>query len=145
MEKLTFKTTINAPRNRVWDILWGADTYSEWTAAFAAGSTAKTDWQEGSKVLFVDDTNRGMVSRIAAKRPGEYMSFEHLGDFDNGVEDLVSMEAKGWAGAHENYYLTTVNGTTELLVELDTADEYKDYFQKTFPLALEKVKALAEQ
>lgn len=145
MEKLTFKTTINAPRNRVWDILWGADTYSAWTAAFAAGSTAKTDWQVGSKVLFVDDTNRGMVSRIAAKTPGEYMSFEHLGGFDNGVEDFDSMEAKGWAGAHENYHLTTVNGTTELLVELDTADEYKDYFQKTFPLALEKVKALAEQ
>ena len=145
MEKLQFKTSINAPREKVWETLWNDESYRAWTAVFSEGSSVKTDWKEGSKVLFVDGSDSGMVSRIAALRPNEFMSFEHLGEVRNGVEDTESEKVKKWAGSHENYTLSGSDGQTELLVELDMNDEFKSYFEDTFPKALEKVKELAEK
>jgi hypothetical protein len=73
------------------------------------------------------------------------MSFEHLGVVKNGVEDTESDSVKGWAGAKENYRLTDINGKTKLLVDMDSTDEFKDYFLKTWPVALDKVKELSEK
>jgi hypothetical protein len=144
MERQTFAIVIDAPREVVWDILWSDATYRQWTAVFSAGSRAETTWQKGSKVLFVDASNEGMVATIAENIPGEFMSIKHLGMVKDGVEDLDSPQVKQWAGALENYTLRTVNGKTELTVEMDIAEEYKDYFAKTWPKALEQVKQLSE-
>jgi len=147
MEKLTFNTRINANRETVWAVLWGADTYPQWTSAFCEGSHAVTDWQQGSKVLFLDGNGSGMVSRVAENIPHEYMSFEHVGEVKNGVEDTESEQVIAWAGAHENYTLKTVHNYTELLVEMDSAtipEEFKSFFLQTWPLAMDKIKTLAE-
>ena len=144
MEKQEFKIAIDAPREKVWDVLWADDTYPAWTAPFSEGSHAIIDWKKGSKVLCLDGKGMGMVSKIDETVPNEFMSFEHLGNVNNGVEDTESEKVKSWAGAHENYILKDVQGKTELQVELDMNDEYKDYFTTTFPKALQKVKELAE-
>jgi hypothetical protein len=144
MEKQQFQISINAPKEKVWEMLWSSTTYPEWTSAFAEGSNVETDWNEGSKVLFSDGKGQGMVAQIAEKRINEFMSFRHLGVLKNGVEDLDSEAVKQWAGALENYTLSTVNGQTVLTVEMDMTEEYKDYFVKTWPKALEKVKKLSE-
>ncbi len=144
MERQHFGIVINAPREKVWDLLWDPATYPQWTAVFSPGSRAETTWQKGSKVLFVDGSNEGMVSMVADNRPPEWMSFKHLGMVKNGVEDLDSAQTKGWAGAMENYTLTPVPGGTQLAVEMDVTPEHKEFFTKTWPQALEKLKQLAE-
>ena len=144
MEKLNFKTVINATPEKIWNVLWNDETYRKWTSAFSEGSYAETDWKQGSKVLFLDGNGQGMVSRIAENRPNEYMSIEHLGEVKDGVEDTTSDRVKQWAGAHENYSLKKVNGKTELSIDMDITDEYKDMFTQIWPKALENVKNLAE-
>ena len=144
MEKQEFKIAIDAPREKVWNVLWADDTYREWTSPFSPGSHAETDWKKGSKVLFLDGKGMGMVSTIAENIPNEYMSFEHRGVVKDGVEDTESEEVKKWAGAHENYTLKNVSGKTELVVDMDINDEYKDMFTEIFPKALQKVKELSE-
>lgn len=144
MEKLNFKTVINATPEKIWHVLWDDDTYRKWTSAFAEGSFAQTDWKQGSKVLFLDGNGQGMVSRIAENRPNEYMSIEHLGEVKDGVEDTTSDRVKPWAGAHENYTLKKVNGKTELIIDMDITDEFKDMFSQIWPKALENVKKLSE-
>lgn len=144
MEKLKFKTVINAAPEKIWNVLWNDDTYRKWTSAFAEGSYAETDWKEGSKVLFLDGNGRGMVSRIEKTKPYEYMSIEHLGEVNNGVEDTTSEKVKDWAGAHENYTLKKVNGKTELSVDMDINDEFKEMFAKIWPVALDNIKTLSE-
>ena len=71
-----------------------------------------------------------MVSRIAVNRPNKYMSFEHLGEVNNGIEDITSEKVKGWAGAYENYTLKKVNGKTELIVDVDITEELKEMFSR---------------
>lgn len=144
MEKINFKTEINAAPEKIWRILWTDETYRKWTSAFNEGSYAETDWNQGSKVLFLDGNGQGMVGRIAENRPNEYMSIEHLGLVKDGVEDTTSDEVKQWAGARENYTLKKVNGKTELIVDMDINDEYKEMFSQIWPRALENVKKLAE-
>jgi hypothetical protein len=105
----------------------------------------KTDWKEGDKVLFLGgDGTSGMVSRIARNVPNEFMSFEHLGEMKDGVEDTTSDRVKGWAGSHENYTLKGEGTGTELTVELDINEEFKEMFSGLFPKAIDKVKQLAE-
>ena len=145
MEKQEFRIMINGPREKVWQVLWEDASYREWTSVFAPGSWAKTDWKKGSKVFFLDAENCGMVSSIAENIPNEYMSIEHLGYVKEGKEDFESPEVKQWAGAHENYTLKSVDGHTELVVDMDIAENHMDYFLKTWPKALEKVKELAEK
>lgn len=147
MEK-QFNITINAPREKVWKTLWDDTTYPKWAAAFCEGSKAITDWQEGSKVLFVDGENRGMVSVIERKIPNEYMSFKMLGELVKGQEDYTSDNALQITGGFENYTLTEQEGTTLLVIDIGGANMNKniiDYFMATWPKALALLKALAEE
>ena len=147
MEKLNFSVSINAPKEKVWKVLWDDSSYREWTRVFSEGSYAETDnWKEGSKVRFLSaNATDGMVSEVAANRPYEYMSFRHLGIVKDGKDDMDSDEVKAWAGSTENYTLEENNGATNLKVDMDASNEFKEYFDKTWPRALDKVKTLSEQ
>lgn len=144
MEKQEFKILINASKEKVWNVLWSDTTYPAWTAVFCEGSKAETDWKKGSEVLFLNDKNDGMFSTIEESIPHEYMSFKHLGEVKAGVKDLNSGKESEWNNSLENYTLKPVDGKTELVVDINRVKEFEDYFDKTFPKALEKVKELAE-
>jgi hypothetical protein len=75
----------------------------------------------------------------------EAISIEHLGMVKDGKEDTTSEEVKSWAGAFENYTFKAKNGSTEVLVDIDVHDEYKEMFQEMWPKALKKLKDLAEK
>jgi hypothetical protein len=144
MEKLSFKTEIRAPKEKVWSVLWNNDTYREWTSVFSEGSHAESDWKEGSRISFLDGKGSGMYSVIDKKTPNEFMSFKHLGVIKNGEEQPIDAEAEKWTGAKENYTLQERDGITELRVDLDM-DDFHDYFQNTFPKALDKIKSISEK
>ena len=145
MQKINLSTSINATKEKVWQALWADENYRKWTSAFCEGSYAETDnWKEGSEVKFLDPKGSGMISKVVANKPNEFMSFEHLGEIKEGVEDRTGDKVKEWVGARENYALKeTADGTT-LYVDMDIADEYKDMFSAMWPEALDKIKALAE-
>ena len=143
---MEFSITINALPEKVWDVIIGKDTYDLWTAPFAVGSTVKTDWKKGSKALFLDGKGNGMVSEIVESIPGQFLSIHHLGEVKDGVEDLTTYQGEQWGDALENYTLKSVNDNQTLwLVNMDMNDDYIEYMEKTWPLALQKVKELAEK
>ena len=85
-----------------------------------------------------------MVSRIAENRPYEFISIEHLGIIQNGVEDTTSDEARKWAPAYENYTFKEKDGATEVLVSLDVDEQEKELFNEMWLEALNKLKEIAE-
>lgn len=148
MEKLNFSIVINAPKEKVWSTMLNDNTYRKWTEAFGPGSYYKGDWKKGSKILFLapgENGEMGMVSRIKENRQYEYISIEHIGLVQDGKEDTSSDAVKAWAGALENYTFKEKGGATELLVDMDSNDEYKEMFQDMWPKALQKLKELAEK
>lgn len=149
MQKLRFTTTINAPKEKVWNTMLGDATYRQWTSAFGEGGYMEGSWEKGSEIRFVGtdpETGElgGMYARIHDNRPYEFVSIQHLGLIKNGQVDTTSDEVKKWAPAFENYTFTDKNGATELLVETDTNEEYAEMFQDVWPKALQKLKELAE-
>jgi len=145
MQKLNFSIKINAPKEKIWGVLFNDNTYRIWTSVFAPGSYAVTDRKKGSKAFFLDGNGNGMVSVVAENKPNEFLAIQHLGTVKDGLEDLISDEVKGWAGAAENYTLKELyGGVTELIIDIDSDENFKNYFTKTWPRALEKVKELSE-
>ena len=140
MTVLHFTIKINATPEKVWDVLWTDATYRKWTAVFSEESHAISDWNEGSTIQFIGPGNNGMYGIIQKKIPNTQMVFKHLGELKNGVQD-----PKEWGNALESYFLNGLDGGTELNVELDTTDNFKEYFTNTFPKALEMVKQITEQ
>lgn len=87
-----------------------------------------------------------MYSRIKENRKHEFVSIEHLGMIDgNGVIDTESDEVKKWTPAFENYTFKDVDGGTEVSIDLDVADEWKEMFDESWPKALDILKEIAEK
>ncbi|MBK7229815.1 MAG: SRPBCC domain-containing protein [Ignavibacteriales bacterium] len=150
MSKLNFSILIDAPISKVWDTMLEDKTYREWTEAFTEGSYYKGDWSKESKILFLGpnpETGKegGMVSKIKDNKLHEFISIEHLGEVYDGVEDTTSDRVKDWAGALENYTFANKNGKTELVVDLDINEEFKEMFEGMWPKALQKLKSLCEE
>ena len=149
-QKLQFSIDINAPKKKVWDTMLQDKTYREWTSVFSPkGSWFEGDWSKGSAIKFLgpgdNGTVSGMVSRINENRPYEYISIEHLGFVNDGKEDTTSDAVKQWTPAFENYAFKEKNGGTEVLVDMDTTENYRQMFEDTWPKALQKLKELSER
>jgi uncharacterized protein YndB with AHSA1/START domain len=144
MEMMHFSIQIDAPAQKVWNVLWDDETYRKWTGVFTEGSYAISDWKEGSKVQFLSPEGSGMFSVIEKMQPAAFMSFRHLGEIKNSIEQPPTDETSVWYGAKEAYTLTEENGTTRLDVDMDMTENDKKYFQDKLPLALQEVKKLSE-
>jgi hypothetical protein len=142
MKKLQFSIDIKAPREQVWNVLWNDSTYRKWTSVFSEGSYAISDWNEGSKILFLDPEGNGMSSIIEKKIPNEFMSFSHKGEVKNKKELPAN---PSWSGAMESYTLRQTGEITNLKVELNMLDEHVEMFNGLFPKALQKVKEITEK
>ncbi len=148
MHKLHFSIVINAPKEKVWNTMLDDKTYRQWTEAFMPGSYYKGDWSKGSKMLFIgpgENGDMGMVSRIKENQKYKFISIEHYGVIKDGKEDTSSDEVKACAGAHENYAFKEKDNSTEVLVDMDIVEEYKEMFESMWPKALKKLKGLAEK
>lgn len=149
MEKLHFSIVIDAPKEKVWHTMLDDATYRQWTTAFNPGSYYQGSWEEGSEILFLGPNpdgsgEGGMYSRIAENRPYEFISIEHLGILKNGEKDTTSDEAKKWTPAFENYTFKETENGTEVSVDMDIEEEYKEMFDDMWPQALKALKELAE-
>lgn len=139
MKKLKFQIQINAPKETVWNVLWDDQSYRQWTFVFSPGSRAKSDWEKGSRIEFVNETGDGMYALIEEKIPNAQMVFLHQGEIKNGKDTPGD-----WGQSREAYFLSEQNGQTELNVELDSPEAFQEYFADTFPKALQLVKELSE-
>lgn len=151
MERLQFKIQINAPAIKVYNAMLGLDdkkTYQYWTSVFNPTSTYEGSWDAGSKILFVGtDANGkkgGMVSEVLENNSAVFVSIRHKGFLDGDNEILSGEQVEKWAGGLENYSYEEKDALTTVTVDIDTVEEYKDYFLSKYPAALEKLKEQAE-
>lgn len=152
MKKLQFKKEIKASAQKVYETMLGLktkSTYEYWTAAFNPTSTYEGSWEKGSKILFVGEDENGkkggMVSEIVEHKPASFVSILHYGFLDGDTEITTGEQVEQWAGGHENYNFQENNGITTVTVDMDSIDDYLDYFNNTYPKALDKLKEISEQ
>lgn len=146
MKTLHFTTEINASQEKVWDVLWNDETYSEWTRFFNPSSTSfiKADWRLNGEVRFLDGDNNGMLSRIQTYEPPHIVVFEHYGETNKGVDDTTSDRVKQFAGALESYELTEVDHKVILKGSVQTSPEWEKMMSDGFTKGFQSVKEIAE-
>lgn len=145
METLHFSIKINAPKKRVWDTMLADETFRLWAGEISEGAYYQGDWEQGSKITFINASGNGVLSRIAENKPYELILIENYGVIENGVEKTKSPEAALAADMHESYTFRETGGATEVSVSTNTDDEYKPIFERAWPKALLKLKALCER
>ena len=148
LEMIHFEISINASREIVFNTMLDEKTYPLWTSEFNPTSHFQGKWVKGTKMLFLGTDQEGkiggMVSRIKDYIPNRFISIEHYGIIQNGEEILSGPEVEKWAGGLENYTFTFENNETLVSVDVDTNQEFKSYFNETWPKALEKLKLICE-
>ena len=143
---------INASTQSVYETMLGLKdkaTYEYWTATFNPTSTYEGSWDKGSKILFVgvDENGKkgGMVSEVTENQPSHLVSIRHYGFLDGDSEITTGEQVDKWSGGLETYRFEENNGTTTVIVDLDTIDDYLDYFKNTYPKAMDKLKEICEK
>lgn len=152
MKKIQFNVSINAPANKVYDLMLGISkksTYEQWTALFNPTSTYEGNWNKGSKILFIGTDEKGekggMISEIFDNIPKRFVSIRHYGLLKANLEITEGPEVEKWANGFENYTFVENNGTTTVTVDLDTTEDFLDYMNQTYPKALHKLKEICEK
>lgn len=155
MQTLHFSILINADKEKVWKTMLEDETYREWTKVFNPGSESYYEggWNEGDEIRFLgndtEGTVSGMLSRIKESRPYDFVSIQHLGEINKGVEKLWYGEGTTNIEAYENYTLEEKDGGTEVIIDLNMSDEFpyniEEMFKGLWPKALESLKTLAEK
>ena len=144
MQRLNFTIDIEASKEKVWQTLWNDEAYRQWTKAFCDGSYFVGDLKEGSRFHFLTPDGRGMYSDVERLVENEFISFRHIGEMKDNAELPLNDETQKWSGCYEIYGLKESNGMTTLSVGVDSVEAYLDFFNEKFPIALQKVKDLAE-
>jgi len=148
MEKVQYSITINAPKEKVWNTILDDSTYRQWTSIFnPEGSYFEGDWSEGSEMRFLgpnsNGTVSGMVGRVEKNSPYDFISIRHLGEIINDQVQIWPDDKS--IHSHENYTLKeTPEGSTQVLVDLEISDEFKEIFNDIWPKALQKLKEVCE-
>jgi hypothetical protein len=152
MKKLQFTVSINAPVTKIYEFMLGINskaTYEQWTSLFNPTSTYEGNWDKGNKILFIGVDEKGekggMVSRIEENISNRFVSIQHYGLVIAGKEITEGPEVEKWANGFENYTFEENNGTTTVIVDLDTTEDLLDYMNQTYPKALDTLKELCEK
>lgn len=148
MKKLKFSTKINAPKKVVYKNMLEAENYKKWTSAFNPTSYYEGNWKKGETIYFLgieeDGSRSGMLSRIEENIPNEFISIQHIGIVKKNDEITSGEEVEKWTPAFENYFFSEIDGITTLKVEMDSNEEYKEYFETVWPKAFEILKKICE-
>ena len=143
MKTIKKSIEISAPKESVWAVLL-EDAYSrDWMSFFMPGTRAKTDWIEGHKIAFVDNSNNGIVGKITEKKPYERLVFTYDGMIYNGVEDFESENSKAMKGVTESYRLSSKEGATLLEIESGMDDDNFEEMSKAWESALQRISELS--
>lgn len=148
-DKLRFSININAPVERVYNNMIGDKTYSKWTYPFNPTSTFEGNWEKGKSINFVgiDENGKkgGMICKVKENIPHKFISLEMEGILKENEAITSGEEVEKWKGGLENYYFFPNGNQTKLEIITDSNEDFKEYFEETWPQALKKLKEICEK
>lgn len=146
MQTLEFKLQIKTTPENLWNCLWEPENYKKWTNVFCPGSYYKTDnFTQGSKIHLLTPNGDGMYSIIDKIIENKILIFKHIGELKNFEEQPLEKSNQPWTNAYESYEIKSIANAVELNIKVDTIEQYIDFMNKTFPLALQELKILSEK
>lgn len=148
MERLQFKIQIHAPVEKVFQTMFGVDTYKQWTSEFSPTSDFEGRWEQDSKIMFTainkEGKREGLLGTVMDFVPNSFVSVRYYGFLDGDDEITEGEAVQGYIGAYENYSFNAEGGRTSVMVDVDVEAAFKSYMLETYPKALERLKKITE-
>ena len=144
IKKIVFSVDIDAKCDEVWNKMWDKKAYTDWTTPFCAGTYFTGEIELGNRIHFIAPSFDGMYSDVFYLIPNKLIIFKHIGNLKDLKELPVDAESEKWTGSFETYKLEEDNGITTVTAEIDCMEEYIDYMNEKFPLALQELKKISE-
>lgn len=145
VKTLNYSVRINAPKEKVWNTMLEPVAYKKWASAFSADSQFEGEWKQGTHMRFIDPNLGGTKAFLEEVKPFDRIHAKHVAIIaKDGSEDTQSAIAKTWIGITESYTLRENRGITELLIEINTHEDYEKMFDDGWPKAMGLLKTLCE-
>ena len=139
MKLLEFTTQISAPPEKVWNVLFTQDYYGKWSFAMNPGTYFEGNWEEVSIMKFLDQKNNGMYNLVEINKENQLLRMKHIGWIIDG-----ELSPQGWEDSTVTYILEPDDNGTLLKVEVNSLDEFVEFFNTKYPQNLELIKNLSE-
>ena len=132
-------TTINVPKDRVWEALVNPATIKQ----YMFGTNVTSDFKEGSPITFKGEwqgkpyEDKGVIKKVEPQRMLQYTHFSPLAGLPDTPENYhtVTIELSG-AGSATNVTLSQDNNPT---------DEEREHSEKNWHMMLDSLKKLLEK
>ena len=135
---LEISVFINAPVEKVWDALVNPELIKK----YLFGTTAISDWQEGSSLVFKGEWNgkeyldKGTILKI---EPNKVLKYSYYSSFSNLEDKEENYQVLTFTLAPEN------NGTKLILTQENIAtEESKQHSEENWKSVLKTIKNLLE-
>ena len=145
MQEIKQTLLIDATKEKVWNVLTKDELNRQWYAEFSEGTYADTDWKVGSKAIFTDGSQSGLIAKILVNEPNKALILEYTGELKDGVEDYDSESAQKLKGGKETYQIFEKDGKTQLDITGDMDPEFYAMMSEAWDKAVVKIKELAEK
>jgi len=139
MKLLEFTKQINAAPEKVWEVLFTQDGYRKWSSAMNEGTYFEGNWEQGSIMRFLDPKNNGMYNLVEENVPNKVLKMKHLGWILDG-----ELSPQGWEDSTVHYLLEPNENGTLLTAQVNSLDEFVDFFNTKYPQNFENIKKLSE-
>lgn len=139
MKLLEFTKQINATPEKVWEVLFTQDGYRKWSSAMNEGTYFEGNWEQGSIMRFLDPKNNGMYNLVEENIPNKVLKMKHLGWILDG-----ELSPQGWEDSTVHYLLEPNENGTLLTAQVNSLDEFVDFFNTKYPQNFENIKKLSE-
>lgn len=130
--------SISATADVIWDILLNPN--NQWGNAFGGGAFVKTDWKQGSEVIWTDTSGEiGARGIVKEHQPGEYLQVDMYDDVNPAPGTETGTYAEKYQlvkGDNGNYTLNIESGPLVY--------KYINEHTKMWDKALEIIKDIAE-
>ena len=140
MKFLEFEIQINATPEKVWETLFSQDSYRKWASAMNEGTYFEGNWEVGSVMKFLDPQNNGMYNLVTKNIPNKELGMKHLGWILEG-----ELSPQNWEDSTLNYILEPNEKGTLLKGNVNSLDEFVEFFNSKYPQNFEHIKKLAEE
>jgi uncharacterized protein YndB with AHSA1/START domain len=131
---------INAPADKVWEVLTDLEKIKEWAAAFHEGTTAETTWKEGDSIIWMDgDGNVGASGIVLTYDKPVKLEMRYYDDVD-------AVPSTPLGDYHERFTLKEQGGKTTL--EFTGGTLPMKYVKTQNPMwkdAMERIRTIAER
>ena len=149
MKPLNYKIDIKAPAEKVYSTMIDKEHFKDWVSEFVPNSYFEGGWNKGDTLIYYSPDEKGnmcgMISTIQENIPNELIIIQPKGIVENGKKIFEGEKVQGLDEAVEKYSFKQKGALTELNIEINAYEELEQYFNETWPNALNRIKSISER